>query len=73
MEHVTDGVARSLDAELISAAAAFERGNDGAACNKLGAFVNELEAQRSGHVDTAAYDRLRPLIDRLLDQRCSTA
>jgi hypothetical protein len=70
---VTDGVARSLDAKLISAAAAFERGSDGAACNKLEAFVNELEAQRAQHVDVVAYDRLRPLIDRLRAQRCTAA
>lgn len=70
---VSDGVARSLDAKLISAAAAFERDNDGAACNKLEAFVNELEAQRDQHLDAAAYDRLRPLIGRLRAQRCSTA
>jgi hypothetical protein len=63
----------ALDAKLISAAAAFERGNDGAACNKLGAFVNELEAQRDQHLDVAAHDRLRPLIDRLRAQRCPPA
>jgi hypothetical protein len=37
---------------------------------EFAASGKELEGQRDQHVDTAASDRLRPLIDRFRARRC---
>ena len=44
------GIERSLAAKLDRAVAALERERTNVACNTLGAFVNEVQAVRAGHV-----------------------
>lgn len=50
------GVARSMTSKLAAAHAAFDRGNVTAGRNVLGAFINEIRAQRGKHITTQAAD-----------------
>ena len=52
------GVCNSLNVKLRAAVAALARGNDDAMRRQLGAFLNELAAQRGKHVAESAYTRL---------------
>jgi hypothetical protein len=51
LKGLNGGQKNSLQAKLNAATDAYGRGNAGAACNQLGAFVNEVDAQqKAGHV-----------------------
>jgi hypothetical protein len=51
---VKDGQKNSLQAKLNAATAAYQRGDTGAACNQMNAFINEVDAdQKSGRLTTA--------------------
>ncbi len=51
---VKDGQKNSLQAKINAAAASYERGDTGAACNQMNAFINEVDAdQKSGRLTTA--------------------
>lgn len=52
------GSERSLVAKLDAALAALEADRGNVACNTLGAFVNEAQAQVGGRVPTAIADAL---------------
>jgi hypothetical protein len=51
------GTCNSLSAKLRAALAAHDRGQHGVEANILGAFINELSAQRAKSVDAATADR----------------
>src|SRR5260370_29046773 len=49
-----EGQKNSLQAKVDAAAAAYQRGDIGAACNQLNAFINEVDAdQNSGRLTAA--------------------
>src|SRR5260370_27015966 len=51
---VKDGQKNSLPAKLNAAADSYQRGDTGAACNQLNAFINEVDAdQKAGRLTTA--------------------
>ncbi|TMD91929.1 MAG: PKD domain-containing protein [Chloroflexi bacterium] len=53
------GQKNSLQAKLNAASDAYARGNAGASCNQLGAFVNEVDAQqKAGHLTPGDRDTL---------------
>ena len=53
------GQKNSLQAKLNAASDAYARGNAGASCNQLGAFVNEVDAeQKAGHLTSGDRDTL---------------
>jgi hypothetical protein len=53
------GQKNSLQVKLNAAADSYQRGDAGAACNQMNAFVNEVDAdQKSGHLTTAEMGRL---------------
>ena len=54
------GICNSLAQKLTAASAALARGDTVAAKDQLGAFRNELDAQRGKHVSENAYWLLRP-------------
>jgi hypothetical protein len=54
----SDGIATSLLAKIAAARRATQAGRSGVAQEILGAFANELAAQRGKHVDAAAADLL---------------
>jgi PKD repeat protein len=49
-----EGQKNSLQAKINAAAASYQRGDTGAACNQMNAFINEVDAdQKSGRLTTA--------------------
>src|SRR5229473_822729 len=57
-----EGQKNSLQAKLNAAAASYQRGDTGAACNQLNAFINEVDAdQKSGRLTTAEAGNLTDL------------
>ncbi len=54
------GIVKSLDAKLNAAKDSAGRGNKAAAANQLGAFINELNAQKGKHLNDNAYFLLKP-------------
>lgn len=51
---VKEGQKNSLQAKLNAAAESYQRGDSGAACNQMNAFINEVDAdQKSGRLTTA--------------------
>ena len=60
------GIEQSLDAKLENAKKKIEQGNKNAAKNILGAFINEVEAQRDKHLTSEAYGLLKYNVEYLI-------
>ena len=60
------GIEQSLDAKLDNAKKKIEQGNKNAAKNILGAFINEVEAQRDKHLTSEAYGLLKYNVQYLI-------
>lgn len=54
-----DGIVKSLDAKLDAAKASVARGQNKTAAGQMNAFINELQAQRSKHLDDNAFFLLK--------------
>ena len=68
IQSLLDGIENnSLAVKLEAAIMSLSRGNDGAAINQLGAFLNEAEAMaRSGRLDAATLASWRALVARVI-------
>lgn len=53
------GIVNSLDQKLENAKAAFQRGNNKAGKNTIGAFLKEVDAQKDKHLSSEAYSLLK--------------
>ena len=60
------GIEQSLDAKLDNAKKKIEQGNKNAAKNILGAFINEVEAQRDKYLTSEAYGLLKYNVQYLI-------
>jgi hypothetical protein len=59
---LNEGQKNSLQAKLNAAAASYQRGDTGAACNQMNAFINEVDAdQKSGRLTSAEAGNLTDL------------
>jgi hypothetical protein len=64
----SQGIANALAAKAANATAAFDAGHDSAARGILGAFINQVQAQRGKMITLLAADRLLEYATLLLDQ-----
>jgi hypothetical protein len=63
--HLKHGIDHSLIAKLQNALAALIAGNNTAACNKLAAFINEVQAQSGKAITTAQAAQIVALINQI--------